>query len=78
MLLLPFYDRSPFRHWSKRKLAVSIMTVVVIGMVALTVITTVTTPPQEESEVATTLPEKILLGRGALRSPVCRVSWLRW
>jgi menaquinol-cytochrome c reductase cytochrome b/c subunit len=62
LLLLPFYDRSPFRYWRKRKLAVSIMTVVVIGMVALTIIAAVTTPPQEESEVATTLPEKILLG----------------
>ncbi len=25
LLLLPFYDRSPFRHWKKRKLAVILM-----------------------------------------------------
>lgn len=63
LLLLPFYDRSPFRHWSKRKIAVSIMTLVVIGIVALTVIAAATTPLQEETSVATTLPEQILLGQ---------------
>ncbi|MGW8250388.1 MAG: hypothetical protein ACWGO1_07075, partial [Anaerolineales bacterium] len=60
LLLLPFYDRSPIRHWSKRKLGVSIMTVIVIGMVALTVVAAVTTPPQEEVEFATSLTEEIL------------------
>lgn len=63
LLLLPFYDRSPFRHWSKRKIAVSIMTLVVIGIVGLTVIAAATTPLQEETSVATTLPEQILLGQ---------------
>jgi menaquinol-cytochrome c reductase cytochrome b/c subunit len=63
LLLLPFYDRSPFRHWSKRKLAVSVMTVIVIGMVALTVIAAATTPPQEESAVATTISDKVILGQ---------------
>lgn len=63
LFLLPFYDRSPFRHWSKRKFAVSVMSVIVIGMVALTIMAVATTPPQEEVEVATTLPEKILLGQ---------------
>jgi mono/diheme cytochrome c family protein len=63
LLLLPFYDRSPFRHWSKRKLGVSIMTVIVVGMVALTIMAAATTPPHEESEFATTLPEEILLGQ---------------
>ena len=63
LLLLPFYDRSPFRHWRKRKLGVSIMTVVVIGMLALTVMAVASTPPVEEAEaVAVTLPEQILLG----------------
>ena len=33
LLLLPFYDRSPFRHWKKRKVATAIMSIVVIGMV---------------------------------------------
>jgi mono/diheme cytochrome c family protein len=63
LLLLPFYDRSPFRHWSKRKLAVSVMSVIVIGIVALTIIAAATTPPQEETTIAATLPEKILLGQ---------------
>lgn len=63
LFLLPFYDRSPFRHWSKRKFAVSVMGIIVIGMVALTIMAVATTPPQEEVDVATTLPEKILLGQ---------------
>jgi mono/diheme cytochrome c family protein len=63
LLLLPFYDRSPFRHWSKRKLAVSVMSVTVLGIVALTTLAAATTPPQEETTLAATLPEKILLGQ---------------
>lgn len=63
LLLLPFYDRSPFRYWRKRKLAVFIMSAVVIGIVALTIVAAVTTPPQEETTLATTLPDKILLGQ---------------
>jgi mono/diheme cytochrome c family protein len=63
LFFLPFYDRSPFRHWSKRKFAVSVMSVIVVGMVALTIMAMVTTPPQEEVDVANTLPEKILLGQ---------------
>ena len=31
LLLLPFYDRSPFRHWKKRKLAVIVMSAIVVG-----------------------------------------------
>ncbi len=63
LFLLPFYDRSPFRHWSKRKFAVTVMSLIVVGMVALTIMAMVTTPPQEEVDVATTLPDKILLGQ---------------
>jgi mono/diheme cytochrome c family protein len=63
LLLLPFYDRSPFRYWKKRKLAVAIMSIVVIGMVALTIIAAVTTPPQEESSVATTVNDQIIAGQ---------------
>lgn len=63
LLLLPFYDRSPFRYWRKRKLAVFVMSAVVIGIVALTIVAAVTTPPQEETALATTLPDKILLGQ---------------
>lgn len=63
LLLLPFYDRSPFRYWKKRKLAVGAMGLIVTGMVALTIAAVVTTPPQEETAVATTLNEQILLGQ---------------
>lgn len=63
LLLLPFYDRSPFRYWRKRKLAVFVMSAVVIGIVALTIVAAVTTPPQEETTLATTLPDMILLGQ---------------
>src|SRR5512135_1319426 len=38
LLLLPFYDRSPFRYWKKRKFAVVAMTLIVAGIVALTII----------------------------------------
>jgi hypothetical protein len=58
LLLLPFYDRSPFRHWKKRKVATVIMSVVVVGIVGLTILAAVTTPPQEETALATTITEK--------------------
>ncbi len=63
LFLLPFYDRSPFRHWKKRKWAIGIMTTIVIGMVTLTILAAVTTPPQEEVNLATSLSESILLGQ---------------
>ena len=64
LLLLPFYDHSPFRYWKKRKLAVSIMSVIVVGMVSLTIIAAVTTPPQEETgTLANTISEQIIAGQ---------------
>lgn len=64
LFLLPFYDKSPFRYWTKRKLALSIMGIIVAGMIALTVIAAVTTPPQEETAtIAGTIPEKITAGQ---------------
>ena len=63
LLLLPFYDRSPFRYWKKRKLAVIVMSVIVAGMVLLTVVAAVTTPPQAESDVATNLSDQIVAGQ---------------
>ena len=64
LFLLPFIDRNPYRHFSKRKIAISVMTVIVLGMVVLTIIAAVTTPPQPTSEsVATTLTEKIAAGQ---------------
>ena len=64
LFLLPFLDRNPHRHWSKRKVALSIMGVIVIGMVALTIIAAATTPPQEETgTVAGTLAEQVTAGQ---------------
>ena len=36
LLLLPLYDKNPFRHYSKRPLAIGIMSFIVSGMVTLT------------------------------------------
>jgi len=63
LFLLPFYDRSPFRHWKKRKFAVTFMSVIVLGMVALTIMAIASTPPQEETAVAATLSDQILQGQ---------------
>jgi len=70
LFLLPFYDRSPFRHWKKRKLAMGVMSGIVVAIVALTLVAAVTTPPQEETSLATSLSESILLG-GDLYSIHC-------
>ena len=63
LFLLPFYDRSPFRHWKKRKLAVVLMSIIVVGIVALTIMAAVSTPPQEETSLASSLSEQIVLGQ---------------
>lgn len=64
LFLLPFIDRNPKRHFSKRKFAITIMTMIMVGIVALTIMAVVTTPPQEEGElVAGTIPEQILAGQ---------------
>lgn len=65
LFLLPFVDRNPNRHWSKRRIAVGVMSVMVAGIVGLTIIGAATTPPQAESgTLATTLTEKISAGQG--------------
>ena len=63
LLLLPFYDRSPLRHWKKRKVATVVMSIIVVGIIGLTVVAVVTTPPQEETVLANTITEKIVLGQ---------------
>lgn len=63
LIFLPFFDRSPVRHWKKRKVATAIMSVAVVGIVALTILAIVSTPPQEETALATTITEKIVLGQ---------------
>ncbi len=64
LLLLPFYDRSSFRYWKKRRLAVSVMSAIVVGMVGLTIVAAATTPPQEETgTLANTISEQIIAGQ---------------
>ncbi len=63
LLLLPFLDRNQKRHYSKRKIGLTIMGVVVAGIVGLTIIAAVTTPPQEPLTAANTIPQQIALGQ---------------
>ncbi|MBC8335494.1 MAG: c-type cytochrome [Anaerolineales bacterium] len=63
LILLPLYDKNPFRHYSKRKFAIGLMTFIVIGMIGLTINAVITTPPQVETEIAGSLTEQIVLGQ---------------
>ncbi len=63
LFLLPLLDRKTARHYSKRKIALSIMGVVVAGMVVLSIVAVVTTPPQPVSATANTIPQQITLGQ---------------
>lgn len=63
LFFLPFFDRNPQRHFSQRKFAISFMSIIVIGMVALTILAAASTPPQEETgTLASTLTEQIVAG----------------
>jgi ubiquinol-cytochrome c reductase cytochrome b subunit len=63
LILLPLFDRNPRRYWKYRKLGITLMSVIVIGMIALTVVAVTTTPPHEESEtLAGTITEQIIVG----------------
>lgn len=63
LFAIPFLDRDRFRHWKNRRLGVSIMGIVVLGMVGLTIRAAVTKPETEETAVATTVREKVVLGQ---------------
>ena len=63
LFVWPFIDRNPKRHWTKRKIEIGVMFVIVLGITALTIMAVVTTPPQAEVAVAGSLSEKILLGQ---------------
>jgi mono/diheme cytochrome c family protein len=63
LLLLPILDRNQKRHYSARKIALTVMGVVVVGIVGLTVLAAVTTPPQEPLTAAGTIPQQISLGQ---------------
>lgn len=60
LFFLPFFDKNPNRHWSHRKFAIGFMTVIVLGMVGLTISAVATTPKQEETGIiATTITEQL-------------------
>ncbi len=63
LFAIPFIDNDRFRHWKKRKAEISVMGVVVLAMVGLTFRAVLTKPEQEESQVATTIQEKVILGQ---------------
>jgi menaquinol-cytochrome c reductase cytochrome b/c subunit len=63
LLLLPFFDRSSYRHWKKRKIGVTVMSIIVLGIVVLTIMAVITTPPPAEAEVALTLSDQIIAGQ---------------
>ena len=64
LVLLPFFDRNSRRYWKARPWAIGIMTLMVVGIVALTVLAVVTTPAQEVTgTVAGTVSEQILAGQ---------------
>jgi menaquinol-cytochrome c reductase cytochrome b/c subunit len=64
LFLLPFFDRNPRRFWKARPWAIGIMTVIVVGIVALTVLAVISTPAQEVTgTIAGTIPEQILAGQ---------------
>ncbi|MFZ6027252.1 MAG: c-type cytochrome [Chloroflexota bacterium] len=64
LLLLPFYDRSPFRYWKKRIFGIGMMSSIVLAIVALTVMAVRSTPPQEEeTAIAGSIGEQVILGQ---------------
>ena len=63
LFLLPFIDRSPYRHWRKRKIALGIMAVAVLGIAGLTLMAVVETPPQEEVGALTSITEQVVAGQ---------------
>jgi mono/diheme cytochrome c family protein len=64
LFLLPFFDRNSRRFWKARPWAIGIMSVLVLGIVALTLLAVITTPAQEVTgTIAGTVPEQILAGQ---------------
>jgi mono/diheme cytochrome c family protein len=55
LTLIPFIERSPHRHYSKRALPISIMTVMVVGIVLLTLMSEVPTVSEDGSKLIGTL-----------------------
>ena len=47
LFLLPFLDRNPFRHFSKRRFGIALMSLIVAWIVLLTIIAGLSIPPNE-------------------------------
>ena len=47
LLVLPFIDRNPFRHFSKRRFGIALMSVIVAWIVLLTILAGLTVPPDD-------------------------------
>ena len=63
LFALPFLDKNQKRHWSKRKVGISIMGVFVFAIIALTIMAIVTTPEQPETALAGSVVEEIAIGQ---------------
>jgi len=63
LLLLPFIDRNPNRYFGKRKIAITVMILIVLGMFGLTLRSVATAHIEETAAVAATLPEMIIAGQ---------------
>jgi mono/diheme cytochrome c family protein len=55
LTLIPFIEKSPHRHYSKRALPISIMTIMVVGIVLLTLTSEVPTVSEDGSKLLGTL-----------------------
>jgi menaquinol-cytochrome c reductase cytochrome b/c subunit len=63
LLLLPLLDRKPDRHYSKRKIALTVMGIAVAGIVGLSIIAAVTTPPQPPETAGGTIQQQMAAGQ---------------
>ena len=63
LIALPFLDKNPSRYWKNRKVAISVMSVIVMGIVGLTIRAVVTTPEQEETTLAGSIAEQVIQGQ---------------
>ena len=55
LTLMPFIEKSPHRHYSKRTLPISIMTIMVVGIVMLTLVSEIPTVSEDGSSLLGTL-----------------------
>jgi menaquinol-cytochrome c reductase cytochrome b/c subunit len=64
LFLLPFLDRAPERHWKKRRLGVSIMSVIVLGMAGLTLVAFAETPPTDaDHSASSSISDQVIAGQ---------------